>query len=381
MKRYPSPENNGQHWSVLLRLSVILVFSLVFGFFALLYTHSTVNGKDVTSVPTKPAGTTTTQPLSNGNWIVAQGLPRSSVTRFTFSSKTPSVGYASILNSKQTQDIYKTADAGTTCSVLASASDIFSVNPLDSNDAVLATVYVPIPGTYTIQRTYDGGRNWTPQTIAMTTAATATVNGWVDDTFLLTFQVQGQSVSNSTVVAFAAKKEAVHIDNNGSINGVKLQQIYVVAGRKNRIQIWGTTDATKNTVVGLVTFDFGKNWKELPTTVSNVALQPIAATDDGTTLVSITLDKKQLALSTDEGTSWVTQPAHSSEGIWMEKGIFVTADSQIFAAYSDGFYQLKQGAWSKVSKRDIVAASTNSTTHETRIWTYDENEQVVWQKI
>ena len=150
---------------------------------------------------TAPAAQTP-KPSGKENWTVAKDLPAHQVLRIAFSASEPARGYASIFLGKQTQAgdemqaLYATTDSGVSWSqagtVEAPEGDIISVDPLDPQDVVMLTVYAPMPGAYTFQRTLDGGRTWSPQTADLPTTGEISITGytgWSGSTFLVGFQL------------------------------------------------------------------------------------------------------------------------------------------------------------------------------------------------
>ncbi len=242
---------------------------------------------------TAPAAQTP-RPSGKENWTVAKDLPAHQVLRIAFSASEPARGYASIFTGKQMQALYATTDSGVSWSqagtVEAPEGDIISVDPLDPQDVVMLTVYAPMPGAYTFQRTLDGGRTWSPQTADLPTTSEISVTGytgWSGSTFLVGFPLDGALSGSTAVIAFPKGGASRHLDDNGKINGKAIKHLRLLTGCQGRIQVWGDDGSQAQNIIGAATSDLGRTWTSLaPPVIGGTPLTPAGATDDGSALVA-----------------------------------------------------------------------------------------------
>ncbi|HEX6122354.1 MAG TPA: hypothetical protein VFY89_04305, partial [Ktedonobacterales bacterium] len=293
---------------------LVLIVAALLGTFFLLRSSLNASHASVASdpAPTKPQGTQTTHPPTTESWTLANGLP-SQVMRLTFSAADPTHGYAVAFVTKQTQALYTTADRGTSWqpagTVQAPVGDFLSTDPRDARDVVLLSVYAPVAGQYTFQRSRDGGRTWSAQTTDLPTTGMVARIGWADSTFLVGFQLDGQLRGASAVVAFPKGQASVHLDVNGQLNGTAIPHLRLLTGHGQKIAIWGEDESATPKIIGAATTDLGRNWASLPSTILDAQLLPVAATDDGSTVVATSADGKKVAVSNDGGNAWAAQPA------------------------------------------------------------------------
>ncbi len=334
------------------------------------FTHASYN----------PAAQGQTSPTTE-SWTLAKGLP-SQVTGLAFSAADPTRGYAAAFVNKQTQNIYTTTDYGATWrqagTVQGPVGDILSTDPLDSQDVVILTVYAPAPGAYTFQRSFDGGQTWSSQTTDLTTTGEISQTGWSDSTFLVGFQLDGQLQGSSAVVAFPKGQPSVHLDVNGKINGTAIPHLRLLTGRHGKIAVWGDAGTTSQNPVGVATTDFGGHWTSLPSTIQGTQFIPAAASADGSVVVATSTDNTKIAVSSDGGDTWGTQPPSASAPSRITD-VFITATSKaVIIACSDGAYTLRNGAWGKVTSKQIAFVSDNGLQHAARLWAYDSKGLVIW---
>ena len=237
-------------------LATLLIVALaVLGFFA--FTHSwQATPADDSASPTKPQGTQTNNPPTTERWTLATGLP-TQVMRVAFSTADTTRGYAAVFVTKQTQALYTTTDQGINWhqagTVQGPVADILSTDPLDPQDVVMLSVYAPTPGTYTFQRSLDGGGTWSSQTTNLPTTGEISQTGWADSTFLVGFQLDGQLQGSSALVVFPKGQASVHLDVTGKIAGKAIPHLRLLTGRHNRIQVWGEDDSAAQNSIGVAT--------------------------------------------------------------------------------------------------------------------------------
>jgi photosystem II stability/assembly factor-like uncharacterized protein len=335
---------------------------------------------------TSPAAQTP-HPPGKENWTVAKDLPAHQVMRIAFSASEPTRGYASIFTGKQTQALYATTDSGVSWSqagtVEAPEGDIISVDPLDPQDVVMLTVYAPMPGAYTFQRTLDGGRTWSPQTADLPVTGEISVTGftgWSGSTFLVGFQLDGALQGSSAVIAFPKGGASSHLDDNGKINGKAIKHLHLLTGCQGRIKVWGDDGSPGQNIIGAATSDLGRTWTSLsPPVIGGASLIPAGAADDGSALVATSADNTQYALSSDGGNTWTPQPALSGRCVGQQQ-IFVTAKSEtIVVACNDSAYSLRGGVWSNLTSNPVVCVSENGAKSALRLWSYDYEGRTLWR--
>jgi hypothetical protein len=331
--------------------------------------------------PTKPQGTITSNPPTTEQWTVAKGLP-TKVMRLAFSAADANRGYASVFMNKQSQAVYTTSDQGATWQQAGSFSgpvgDYISTDPLDAQDVVVLSAYAPIPGAYTFQRSLDGGKTWSTQSTTLTTTGQVSQIGWSDSTFLLGFALDRQLLGSSAVIAFPKGQSSVHLDVNGKLNGQAIKHLRLLTGNKNKIVVWGDDSSAAQNVSGLATNDLGKNWAAQPNATPGGKLKPTASSDDGNALVATSTDNQQIAVSTDGGANWTTQPSFA-EARNANTAVYVTAKSKkTLVALDSGTYAVKNGKWTRISSKSAAALSDNGSANGARLWAYDAQGQVIW---
>lgn len=357
----------------------LLVAAVVLGIFFLTQSRNGVAGNG--AVPTKPQGNQTNNLPTTETWTPAQGLP-AQVMRLAFSSADTERGYAAVFVDKQNQALYVTADGGANWhqsgTVQSPVADIVSTDPRDAQDVVMVSVYAPVPGTYTFQRSLDGGHTWAPQSTDLPTTGTVTQVGWSDSNFLVGFELDGQLHGSSALVAFPKGQPSTHLDVNGKIDGKAIAHLRLLTGHGNKIKVWGDDGSAAHNITGIATKDFGQNWTSLPSSVPGTHAVPAAASDDGSTLLAASTDGQQIAVSSDGGDTWVPQPAFTGAH-QANQAVFVTAKSKHVAfTGNDGTYILHNGAWSKVTSKQAVNLSDGGSQHSARLWAYDDHGLVMW---
>lgn len=362
--------------------AVLIVMLAALGFFAFTHSWQAAPAGDSTPPP-KPQGPQTNNPPTTEHWTLANGLP-SQVMRVAFSTADTSRGYAAVFVTKQTQALYTTTDQGINWhqvgTVQGPVADILSTDPLNPQDVVMLSVYAPTPGTYTFQRSLDGGSTWSAQTTNLPTTGEISQTGWSDSTFLVGFQLDGQLHGSSALVAFPKGQASVHLDVAGKIDGGAIPHLRLLTGRHNLIQVWGDDGSAAQNSIGVATSDLGKSWKVLPGTILGKHLTPTTSTDDGSTFVAASADNKTIAVSSDGGNAWAQQPAFgSSDARPLSQNVFVTAKNKtVVISRSDGTYILHAGAWNRVTSQQVVGVSESSSQKSARLWSYDAQGHIVW---
>jgi hypothetical protein len=360
---------------------VLIVVAAFLIIFVLAQSAGTASPAGPGAEPTKPQGTKTSNPPTTEQWTVAKGLP-TKVMRLAFSAADASRGYASVFVNKQSQTIYTTADHGANWSQAGSFSgpvgDFLSTDPLDAQDVVVLSAYAPTPGEYTFQRSLDGGKTWSTQTTTLTTTGQVSQIGWSDSTFLLGFQLDGQLMGTSAVVAFPKGQPGVRLDVDGKFNGQAIKHLRLLTGHNKKIVAWGDDGAAAQNVTGLATNDLGKSWAAQPNSTPGAKLGPAASSDDGSVIIATSADNQQIAISTDGGSSWAAQPSLSSAKN-ANAVVFVTAKSKkTVVALDDGTYTVKNGKWTRITSKSAANLSDNGSANGARLWAYDAQGQVVW---
>ena len=320
-------------------------------------------------------------------------MPAHQVMRIAFSASEPARGYASVFIGKQTltdnetQALYATTDSGVSWSqagtVEAPEGDIISVDPLDPQDVVMLTVYAPMPGAYTFQRTLDGGRTWSPQTADLPTTGEIAITGytgWSGSTFLVGFQLDPPLQGSSAVIAFPKGGASHHLDDNGKINGKAIKHLRLLTGCNDRIQVWGDEGSKAQNIIGAATSDLGRTWTALsPPVIDGTPLTPAGASDDGSALVATSADYTQYALSSDGGTTWTPQPALSGRCVGEQRIFIATKSKTLVVACNDSAYSLRGGVWSSLTSNPVVSVSENGAKSALRLWSYDYEGRTLWR--
>lgn len=332
--------------------------------------------------PSKPLGTAVVSTPTKEAWTVAKGLP-TLVQALAFAPSNPTHGYASVLVDKFDQNIFATKDRGNTWSQVGvlhdHPSDALSVDPLDPQDIISLSVYAPTPGAYTFQRSFDGGRTWTPQSTTLTVTGEISRTGWSDSTFLIGFQLDRPLQGSSAVIAFPKQGVSAHLDVNGKINGGTIAHLTLLTGRHGTIQVWGDSATATETHVGAATSSQGNTWQTLSTTIAGHTFIPFAASADGSILFATATDGAQLAFSSDAGATWTAQPTITGSAAISDRSAFVIASDQaLVVAGSDGTYISQHGAWQLATTQPVIYAADDGSQHMARLWSIHTHGQIVW---
>lgn len=364
----------------------ILIFALaVLGVFIFTQTWHATGAKNAAGAndpaPPKPQGTQISNPPTTESWTLAKGLP-SQVMRLAFSAADTTRGYAVAFVNKQTQTLYTSTDSGTTWqqvgTVQAPVGDFLSTDPLDPQDVAMLSMYAPTPGTYTFQRSLDGGHTWSAQTTDLSVPGVVSQIGWSDSTFVVGFELQDPLVGSSALVAFPKGQPSVHLDVNGKISGTAIAHLRLLTGHHNKITVWGIDGSAAQNSIGVATSDLGKSWASLSSTILGAKYMPTAATDDGGTIVAVSADKKRIAMSSDGGDTWASQPSFAGTQ-QPNQGVFVTAKSKaVVVTLGDGTYALHIGMWSRITSKQVVNVSDSGSQHAARLWSLDAQGRIIW---
>lgn len=379
-RKIPSPRPRANAAS-LAPVLVVVIAVLAFFVFAQSWHGGAANSSVGDSAPPKPQGTQISNPPTTESWTIANGLP-AQVTRLAFSAADPTRGYAVAFVNKQMQALYTTADAGTTWqqsgTVQGPVGDILSTDPLDPQDVVMLSVYAPTAGTYTFQRSLDGGQTWSTESTDLPTSGTVSQTGWSDATFLVGFQLDDQLQGSSALVAFPKGQASVHLDVNGKLNGQAIPHLRLLTGHGGKVKVWGDDGSVAQNIIGVATTDLGRNWTSLSQTILGAKFTPTASTDDGGTVVAVSPNGKGIAVSGDGGDTWVAQPSVASV-LQPNQGVFVTAKGKtVVVSLSDGTYALHGGTWKRVTSQQIADVSDGPPTIAARLWSYDAQGRVRW---
>ncbi|HEX2347620.1 MAG TPA: hypothetical protein VHI51_04205 [Ktedonobacterales bacterium] len=349
------------------------------------FTRHTQNTPASGQPPAKPGGVQSTTSSTGEHWTLAKGLP-SQVTALAFSDANPTTGYAVAFINKQTQAVYSTTDHGTSWSqagtLQAPTGDFLATDPHDPRDVVVLSAYAPTVGTYTFERSFDGGRTWSAQTTTLPTTGMVSKIGWSDSTFLVGFQLDAQLQGSSAVVAFPRGGASAHLDANGKINGVSVAHLRLLTGRQGKMIVWGDDGSSAQNAMGAATSDLGQHWSALPSVTPGAkpgaTLIPDAATDDDAAVVATSTDNAKVAISNDGGATWAALPAFTGAPAPIQ-GVFIAAGSRaVVIARGDGSWAVRNGAWSKVTSKQIAFLSASGPQHSARLWSFDAQGHVIW---
>ena len=359
--------------------SVLVIALVALGIIAL--THNAQNTPASGQPPAKPGGVQSTTASGGEHWTLAKGLP-AQVTALAFSGANPASGYAVAFVNKQTQAIYTTADHGTSWSqvgtVQSPVGDFLATDPHDPRDVTVLSAYAPTVGTYTFERSFDGGRTWSAQTTTLPTTGMVSKIGWSDATLLVGFQLDGQLQGSSAVVAFPKAGPSVHLDVNGKINGVSVAHLRLLTGRQGKVVVWGDDGSSAQHAIGAATSDLGQQWTALPSVMPGTSVIPDAATDDGATMVAASTDNAKVAISNDGGATWAALPAFTGAPAAIQ-GVFITTGSRaVVVARGDGSWAVRNGAWTKITSKQIAFLSESGPRQSARLWSYDAQGHVIW---
>jgi hypothetical protein len=362
---------------------MLLVAAVVVGFFVLRPQAPNSTGSAAQGEPTKPTGTMYVNQPTSEQWTVAQGLPTRAV-HLAFSAADPTQGYGSLFVNKQEQYIYHTTDRGATWSqvgvINGPVSMVLSTDPLDPRDVISLSVYAPVPGTYAIQRSLDGGKTWTDQTTTLPVTGEVSTTGWAGSTFLVGIALDQQLQGSSAVVAFPKNRPSVHLDVNGKVNGASIAHLTVLTGRNGKIEIWGDDGSDAGNVFAATTNDLGNSWFAPSTNLHGKKGIAVVASEDGGTIFASSVDDSQLTVSTDDGAIWTALPSLPGLGsLELNHGLYITPQSKTLVVLAnDGTYVLANGSWKKATSKTVSAVAYGGPQHSVRLWTTDTQGRMVW---
>lgn len=364
-------------------ISALIVAAVVVGI--VLFTHAShgPSTQGQTPPPGKPAGTQTSSAPTTESWTVAQGLPTRAV-HLAFSAADPTQGYGSLFVNKQEQYIFHTTDRGATWSqvgvIHGPVSMVLSTDPLDPRDVISLAVYAPVPGTYAIQRSLDGGKTWTDQTTTLPVTGEVSTTGWAGSTFLVGMALDQQLQGSSAVVAFPKNQPSVHLDVNGKVNGASIAHLTVLTGRNGKVEIWGDDGSNASHVFAETTNDLGTSWSALSTNLDGKKGVAVGASDDGGAIFASAVDNSRLTVSTDEGATWTALPSLPSLGsLELNHGLYITPHGKTLVVLANGgTYVLANGSWKKATSKTVSAVADGGAQHSVRLWTTDTQGRMVW---
>lgn len=371
-------QTRGATIGVAIFIAVVLV-----GFFFMKHATQNSTGSAAQGEPTKPAGTVYVNQPTTEQWTVAQGLPTRAV-HLAFSAADPTQGYGSLFVNKQEQYIYHTTDRGATWSqvgvIHGPVSMVLSCDPLDPRDVISLSAYAPVPGTYAIQRSLDGGKTWTDQTTSLPVTGEVSTTGWAGSTFLVGIALDQQLQGSSAVVAFPKNQPSVHLDVNGKVNGASIAHLTVLTGRNGKIEVWGDDGSNAGNVFAAMTNDLGRSWSVSSTTVHGKKGVAVIASDDGGAIFASSVDDSQLTVSTDDGATWTALPNLPGLGsLKLNHGLYLTPHGKTLVALANGgTYVLANGSWKKATSKTVSFVADGDAQHSVRLWTTDTQGRMVW---
>jgi hypothetical protein len=376
--RLTQQQTRGASIGVAIFIAVVLV-----GYFFMKQSTQSPTGSAAQGEPTKPAGTMYVNQPTSEKWTVAQGLPTRAV-QLAFSAADPTQGYGSLFVNKQEQDIYHTNDRGATWSqvgvIHGPVSMVLSTDPLDPQDVISLSVYAPVPGTYAIQRSLDGGKTWTDQTTTLPVTGEVSTTGWAGSTFLVGIALDQQLQGSSAVVAFPKNQPSAHLDVDGKVNGASIAHLTVLTGRNGTVEVWGDDGSNAGNVFAATTKDLGTSWSTPSTNLHGKKGIAVVASDDGGAIFASSVDNSQLTVSTDDGATWTALPSLSGLGsLELNHGLYVTPHSKTLVVLANGgTYVLANGSWKKATSKTVSAVADGGSQHSALLWTTDTQGRMVW---
>ncbi|MBA3825231.1 MAG: hypothetical protein H0X24_15200 [Ktedonobacterales bacterium] len=354
-------------------LSVLVVVALV----ALFNGHAAPSGAQAAGA--KAAG-----------WQTAQGIS-GAILQVAFAPSPPTRGYASVFLDKSSIAVYRTTDEGVHWGQVATLTtpllDVLALNPANPQDLALLPSALPAAGTYTLQRSRDGGKTWVAASVTLADAASVAAIGWAKDALLVAFSRDDATDGGSHLVAFAAQGGATVLDNAGRLGTIRIDQIRYLHGDGTTITVVGVTQgstADATAVAGARTSTNGATWVPYAFTQGNESLLPLGATRDGQTVLSIGSRRHTVYLSRNAGQSWHAEHVRNASAFDLTAARpLIAADGAYFLKLTSdlepGQYSLQSGIRGRYTgTKDLSALSYDGAGHLHRLWATD-GDALMWQ--
>jgi photosystem II stability/assembly factor-like uncharacterized protein len=323
-------------------------------------------------------------------WQRAQGV-NGNFLSVAFAKSDLSIGYASIILSKQAVDIYATGDEGThwkkVATINAPMLDLLSIDPLNAHDLVVLSSYAPASGTYSIYRSMNGGTTWQRQTAPLQTAATVSQIGWSGNEALIGFARDTWPAAGSAIVTFSPGHDGIHLDQDGALSTTKIDTIQYLHGDGNTITITGMSHPDQHGATSLISLrstNHGSTWSDFTYEQGGRTIAPLAASATGETVIGVTPERDQIYLSHDAGASWELQHDYTGHAIDLASNAPVVGTDgtyfvKLIGDISPGLYSLQNSHASTYrDTHDVITLSYDSGGHVHRLWAY-ESGQLIWR--
>jgi hypothetical protein len=95
-------------------------------------------------------------------------------------------------------------------------------------------------------------------------------------------------------------------------------------------------------------------------------------------VVGASTDSAKVAISNDGGATWAALPAFTGAPAAIQ-GVFITTGSRaVVVARGDGSWAVRNGAWAKITSKQIAFLSESGPRQSARLWSYDAQGHVIW---
>jgi len=309
--------------------AAVLIVAMFAGVFALRGKYPSGSGSTIivpttTSAPTSvatSAPTSTAQATASptsasipAGWTKAN-IPDGLMPDIVVAPSSPNVAYAVNNSSAGRVVVSGSHDGGATWQTLSyptsqANSCQIAVDPTDPTDVALACT----PSSFTILRSYDGGKTWTKPALGITVNCYQTM-GFADSTLLMSFSLCDGATSQTQLIASVNRGPFKRLDSNGVVSGITLTNIRLMTGHGSTYLIqMGVIEYTENNPPQLadtliISQDAGATWKTM-TLADNGANVHLLATDplDHNWVGAYKNAPTQLAISSDSGQTWRKLP-------------------------------------------------------------------------